>query len=538
MNAAQSRVPFSGNVRTLDKENSQGASIMKNGIGDVFATAIVAILLVFAVNGHSLAQEDGSPVSIGTYRTLHSQILNEDRTLLVDLPRGYDETTIHYPVLFILYGGQVRGYFAESVHIVDRLQEAGLIPQLIIVGVKNVDRYRDNLPVNRNGERGGAENFLEFFTDELIPFIDESYRTKDFRILLGPQAGASFGLYTLMEQPGIFGVNIITNPFWNRSVREYLLAEAEDFFNREGSAKTLLFITCNTGDDNEATMEYLHKFAAIVEAGKKSGFTMVLNPLEEKDADDVIPSPGLDGGLKTYFKEYKLPEETEIIGLEDLKHYYRTLSQSYGYEIDIPEFTMIRQGDRLEEGRKFEEARTMYEYVVEQYPHNLNSYHRLAELHRRLGAYDLSIEYYEQFLERRQEPFVEGRLNSLRRYVSESAAYAVEKSIHDIGVEAGIAKYHEVRSDDQSRLYFDENEFNSLGYSLIAKGMIDAAIEVFKINVEMNPQSANAYDSLGEAYMIGSDTVPAIENYRKSLELNPDNTNAKEILDRLEESRD
>jgi len=60
------------------------------------------------------------------------------------------------------------------------------------------------------------------------------------------------------------------------------------------------------------------------------------------------------------------------------------------------------------------------------------------------------------------------------------------------------------------------------------------AIEIFNLNVKMNPKSANAYDSLAEAYMNSGDTENAIRNYKKSLELNPDNTNAKEMLKKLE----
>ena len=276
------------------------------------ATVILVVVLAFLPCDVSLAQEDGSPVSIGTYRMLHSQILDEDRTLLISLPRGYDETTVRYPVLYVLYGGQVRGYFAESVHIIDRLQEAALIPQMIIVGIKNVDRYRDNLPVGPDGQSGGADRFLEFFTNELIPFVDGSYRTKDFRILLGPQAGASFALYALMESPGLFSLNIITNPFWNRSVREYLLEKSEEFFVREGSVKSLLYVTCDTSDDDETTMEYLDKLTSIVEGGKKSDFVMVRNPAGWEDRD-LIPSPGLKSGLLTYFAEYKVPEDTRPI---------------------------------------------------------------------------------------------------------------------------------------------------------------------------------------------------------------------------------
>jgi len=491
-------------------------------------------LAVFVIP--ALAQEDGDPVSIGTYRKLHSKILNEDRILLVNLPHGYDETTNSYPILYILYGGQAQGYFADAVHIVERLNEASRIPDMIIVGVKNTDRYRDCLPINRNGEPGGADNFLKFFVEELIPFVDKSYRTKNFRILLGPQAGAAFSVYALMENPVLFRVNIITNPFWIRSNREYMLTKANGFFCKEGSLDNFLFIILNTNVDNEDTMEYLRKFTAIVKEGKKRDFTLILNPLEKREVG-IISSPRLKKGLETFFEKYKFPKEIQIDGLEDLKEYYHNLSQKYGYEIDIPEFTLIRQGDGLEERQKLEEAKILYEYVVEKYPHDLNSYARLADLHRMWGNCNLSIKYYEQFLERRKMPFIERRLISLKKYINESAVYVIEKTINKSGIDAGIAKYQQLRSDDQSKLYFNENDFNSLGYNLITRRKINAAIEVFKMNVNMYPQSANAYDSLGEAYLKKGDTEFAIKNYKKSLELNPENTNAKEILEKLEKNK-
>jgi predicted alpha/beta superfamily hydrolase len=512
------------------------AALMKKTCLVLFGV-LLAGLITLCLAGFAYAQEDGDPISIGTYRTLHSQILDEDRTLLVSLPEGYHETAVAYPVLFILYGGQVRGYFAESVHIVDRLHEAGLIPPLILIGVENVDRYRDNLPVGRRGEPGGAGKFLEFFEEELIPFVDGSYRTKDFRILLGPQAGAAFALYSLMERPGLFRLNIITNPFWNRSSREYLLSGAEGFFGREGSLRTFLFVTCETADDTEATMEHLDRLAAIVEQGKRSDVTMLLNRVEE-ESDDLIPSPGLREGLTAYFGKYKLPVGTEINNLEGLEAYYRNISGDYGYGVDIPEFTLIRQGGRLEERGKTSEAKILYEYALEHYPHNLNSYHRLAELHRRLSNYDLAIDYYERFLRRRHEPFLVQRLNALRRYISESAAYAVERAMLDAGVDAGKARFRAIMSDEYNRLYVSEAEFNAVGYGLLAKGMTSAAVEVFEMNVEMFPESANAFDSLGEAYMLDGDTERAVTNYMRSLELDPENKNAREKLKQLSETSD
>jgi tetratricopeptide (TPR) repeat protein len=284
-------------------------------------------------------------------------------------------------------------------------------------------------------------------------------------------------------------------------------------------------------------MEYLEKLTAIIEEGKRPDFTMLLDRVAEPE-EDVIPSPGLKEGLKAYFKRFKLPEGPEARTLEDLEQYYRNLSAEYGYEVDIPEFALIRQGGRLEDEGRLAEAEVLYQYALEHYPHNLNSYHRLAELMRRKGDYGSAILFYERFLERRAEPFFEQRLNSLRRYVNESAAYAVEGAIEGSGTDAGTERYRELRSDDEARFYFDETEFNALGYKLLSRRMTAAAIEVFKMNVEMYPESANAYDSLGEAYMLDGDTGNAVRNYMRSLELNPDNTNAKEKLEELGDATD
>jgi len=67
---------------------------------------------------------------------------------------------------------------------------------------------------------------------------------------------------------------------------------------------------------------------------------------------------------------------------------------------------------------------------------------------------------------------------------------------------------------------------NQAGYSLLRRGDSAPALEVFKLNAEEYPQSANAHDSLGEGYAANGDVAAAIRSYERSLELNPRNTNA------------
>ncbi len=122
---------------------------------------------------------------------------------------------------------------------------------------------------------------------------------------------------------------------------------------------------------------------------------------------------------------------------------------------------------------------------------------------------------------------------ALWRQVKESAAAAVGRAIDGGGAAAAVARYRELAADDTGEVFFDEAEFNLLGYRLLGEGRVDEAIAVFQLNVERFPDSWNVYDSLGEALAARGDTARAVELYRRSLELNPENANAVRALERL-----
>ena len=99
---------------------------------------------------------------------------------------------------------------------------------------------------------------------------------------------------------------------------------------------------------------------------------------------------------------------------------------------------------------------------------------------------------------------------------------------------AAIKQYKELKKEHLKDYDFRAAELNRLGYYLLyQKKKVKEAIEIFKFNVEVYPESSNGYDSLAEAYMVNGDKKLAIKNYAKSLELNPNNTNAIEKLNKL-----
>jgi CubicO group peptidase (beta-lactamase class C family) len=78
-----------------------------------------------------------------------------------------------------------------------------------------------------------------------------------------------------------------------------------------------------------------------------------------------------------------------------------------------------------------------------------------------------------------------------------------------------------------------ESRLNSLGYYLISLKKMAAALALFKLNVELHPDSWNAYDSLADGYAKNGEKALAIKNYEKSLVLNPKNAAGAKKLEEL-----
>ena len=120
------------------------------------------------------------------------------------------------------------------------------------------------------------------------------------------------------------------------------------------------------------------------------------------------------------------------------------------------------------------------------------------------------------------------------RIPKNSWANKIIEDANTLGMAQAIASYKQIRDTKENhRFYFNESEFNSLGYYLLNNKRVKDAIQFFTLNAEEHPKSSNAFDSLGEAHMIAGNKELAISNYKISLQLNPLNDNAKQMIEKL-----
>jgi predicted alpha/beta superfamily hydrolase len=208
-------------------------------------TAVAMMLLCARASADSAPPPTSAPVKrhtvVGDLRShehFKSKILDNERTLYVWLPPGYEKNAARYPVLYMHDGenlfdaaigdGGAEWKMDESA---TRLIQLGKIQPIIIVGIANTsNRIAEYTPTNDphfpNSVAAG-EKYCRFILEEVKPFIDKTYRTrpeKESSAIAGSSLGALISLYIVREHPDVFGMcgAMSTSLWWDnfRTVRE------------------------------------------------------------------------------------------------------------------------------------------------------------------------------------------------------------------------------------------------------------------------------------------------------------------------------
>ncbi len=169
--------------------------------------------------------------NIKKHERFRSQILNNERTLIVYLPPGYDEQAERkYPVLYMHDGQNIFDASTSFAGVEWRVDEAaqrlineGKIEPIIIVGLyNNADRMQE---YNAGDPEGEPTAYARFVVEEVKPFIEKTYRVdsdSDKTGVAGSSMGGLISLYLVQQYPEVFGRCGIVSPALGIHDRQYL----------------------------------------------------------------------------------------------------------------------------------------------------------------------------------------------------------------------------------------------------------------------------------------------------------------------------
>lgn len=370
-----------------------------------------ASCLLLASLGLTVPGAAAAPVTIGETATLYSKILDEERTLVVSLPPGYEGSEDRYPVLYLL---DAETRFHHTTGTAASLARSGLIPQMIVVGLNNTNRTRDLTPPWTRPEpdeqwnavlpaAGGADNFLRFFREELIPHVDATWRTAPYRILVGHSFGGLFALHAFANAPGTFQATLAISPSvqWDEGlvVQQIgeLFADRPDFAGR-------LFVTM--GDEGGEMLANFQKLETLLRYRGPTGLVWQMDLLEEENHGSV-PIPSVHYALKAFFPTWQPPPFDLADGLAAIDLHYTALSTEYGFEIQTPEAMINNLGYQALGADEVDKALAIFRANVERHPGSANVYDSLGEALEAAGRLEEAREHYRKAIrlgEKRNDP--------------------------------------------------------------------------------------------------------------------------------------
>lgn len=362
---------------------------------------LFSLCLGIALISASSAQDNSNQIVIGEELKVFSNILNEERTILVGKPASYEQGDESYPIMIVLDGD---AHFHYTTGLTEYLANNQFIPELLVIAVQNTDRTRDLTPpsqVQREMEgfpsQGGAENFQTFIADELLPWVEENYRTHPYKILAGHSFGGLFAINSLVTRPEVFDAYIAISPSlqWND---QRLVDRAETFFDNTPKLDASLFMT--VGNEGNGLLGGVRKLSGVLDEKSPSGFDWHFEhmPLETHGS---VPQRSTYQGLEFIFANWFLRNPDEFyskFGMDAVEKFYAIGDKKYGYERGIPTTTLLNIIAQLANSGEIGEATDLLLLSKHSIQAPAGFYEFIASANREAGDEHKAIELYRYAL--------------------------------------------------------------------------------------------------------------------------------------------
>jgi len=328
--------------------------------------------------------------------SLNSNVLSEQRELLIHLPKGYEESDKKYPVIYLLDGN---GHFRHATTSITYLQSNNLMPEVIIVGITNQ-------PGKRNRDLGeGSEKFWSYIKSEVASVVEKNYRTSGHKTIFGHSMAGAFVMEGFLDDHSWFDSYIAASP----GMEMELFDKYTEYFSHK-----------NTQLKNIQEQSFFFSMAGIPAEGKENvDIATNLDILFKRKAPDnfnwgyrflpqqvhmTTPSLTFYEGITQTFFDYQAPaissyqEYMKLGGMKGLEQHYQKLAIKYQTKPGVPDQTVRRLANVVFDDGHKDEAIKMLITNTQKFPESFRAFIFLARIYEQNKQAEESLTSFKKAL--------------------------------------------------------------------------------------------------------------------------------------------
>jgi enterochelin esterase-like enzyme len=317
-------------------------------------SGFVTIVLLVSAAAAPASAADTVYFALGERHELKSEILGRHITLLVREPEQ-DNGEPPGPVLYVV-GSDWRGRFAHLVSTVELLESADHIPKMLVVGVDLPEGNGVLIPCRDQGDGAGTDEWLQLLTDELFPYVEETWNAAPYRVVFGASNSGLFVLWALLDRSDAINAVVAASPMigW---CPELLNEKFGAWIKTDVQGERALAVIWSDDDYSRVT-EHVPAFA---ERLGQEGPDWLRWSSDEVLALGHVPPGGLALGLRQVFSDWAIPRD--IGSVNEVVSHFEGLQNRFGFPVPVPAGPLFNLGVEAWRNQRFSDAREAFAAV-------------------------------------------------------------------------------------------------------------------------------------------------------------------------------
>jgi len=328
---------------------------------------------------------------------VQSKAFETERTIRVFLPeRYYRDSTSKYIVVYVLdaHDDQV---WNMATGVIDYMVSRYTVIPMIAVGIASEDRGSEFNP--------NSNKLHQHFREDVFPLIENNYRTKPHRTIIGHSWGGAFVGNTLFsENADMFDAYLGISPSFD-AIDNVIFNQADSLLQLNNDFKKFFYYSSGTVGFEYEYKEGIAKMDSTLTFGKAKNLAWKSHVFKGKDHFSALPA-GVNDGLvqmsRNYFADQKVIEDFAQNPNKSIKEqidlFYAEKEKIFGFT-HRPSVSYLKfVADELRDKDHFKAAIEIYLLGLENEKDNVKITFNLADTYHKMGKFDLAEPIFKSAL--------------------------------------------------------------------------------------------------------------------------------------------